>query len=58
MDGLAVYGSEVDARALYRELPAATRARLTQLDYSAAEHVCPNRLPIGRMMREAAQVLA
>jgi hypothetical protein len=52
------YGSEVDARALFRELPAETRARLTQLDYSAAERVCPNRLPIAQMMREASQVLA
>ena len=52
------YGSEVDARAMYRELPAEIRARLVQSDYSAAERACPNRLPIGRMMREASQVLA
>ena len=52
------YGPEVDARALFRELPADTRARLVQFDYAAAERICPNRLPIGRMMREASQVLA
>jgi len=52
------YGSEVDARAMFRELPAATRARLTALDYSAAERVCPNRLPIAQLMREASRVLA
>jgi hypothetical protein len=52
------YGAEVDARAMFRELPADTRARLTQLDYSAAERVCPNRLPIAQMMREASRVLA
>jgi uncharacterized protein len=52
------YGPEVDARALFQELPAETRARLVQLDYAAAERVCPNRLPIGRMMREASQLLA
>ena len=52
------YGSEVDARALFRELPANTRARLTQIDYAAAERVCPNRLPIAQMMREASRVLA
>ena len=43
---------------MFRELPAETRARLTQLDYSAAERVCPNRLPIAQMMREASRVLA
>jgi len=52
------YGSEVDARALFRELPANTRARLTQIDYAAAERVCPNHLPIAQMMREASRVLA
>ena len=52
------YGPAVDARAMYRELPADTRTRLVQFDYAAAERVCPNRLPIGRMMREASQVLA
>jgi predicted aldo/keto reductase-like oxidoreductase len=49
---------EVDARALFAELPADLRARLPELDYTAAERVCPNRLPIGRLMREASQILA
>ena len=40
------------------ELPADLRARLPELDYTAAERVCPNRLPIGRLMREASQILA
>ena len=49
---------EVDAHALFAELPADLRARLPHLDYTAAERVCPNRLPIGQLMHEAAQVLA
>jgi uncharacterized protein len=49
---------QVDALALFAELPADVRARLPQLDYSAAERVCPNRLPITQLMREASQVLA
>lgn len=49
---------EVDAQALFAELSADVRARLPHLDYSAAERVCPNRLPIAQLMREAAQVLA
>jgi predicted aldo/keto reductase-like oxidoreductase len=49
---------EVDARALFAELPVDIRTQLPHLDYASAERVCPNRLPIGRLMREAAQVLA
>lgn len=50
--------AELDARAMFAELPAEQRARLTQVDYAAAERVCPHRLPIGQLMREASVVLA
>jgi len=52
------YDGSVDARALYAELPAGVRERLPQLDYTAAEHACPRGLPLGRLMREAAVLLA
>lgn len=50
--------AELDARAMFAELPADQRARLTQIDYAAAERVCPHRLPIGQLMREASVLLA
>ena len=52
------YGSSVDARALFAELPAEARALLAGADFSAAERACPRGLPIGRHMREACGLLA
>jgi len=49
--------AELDARALFAELPADARARLTSVDYSAAERLCPHRLPIAQLMREASVLL-
>lgn len=46
------------ARSTFGSLPAQTRALLAQLDFSAAERSCPRNLPIERMMREAANLLA
>ena len=46
------------ARSAFETLPAETRALLAQLDFKAAERSCPRNLPIGRMMREAARLLA
>ena len=37
---------------------AALRARLATADFSAAQARCPNRLPVSRLMREAAEKLA
>jgi predicted aldo/keto reductase-like oxidoreductase len=46
------------ARSTFETLPMQTRALLAQLDFKAAEQSCPRNLPIGRMMREAANLLA
>lgn len=46
------------ARSTFKTLPAQTRALLTRLDFNAAEQSCPRRLPIGRMMKEALDILA
>jgi predicted aldo/keto reductase-like oxidoreductase len=46
------------ARATFNMLPAHTRAFLTELNFDAAERSCPRKLPIGKMMREAAKLLA
>jgi uncharacterized protein len=45
------------ARETFAGLPAATRARLADLDYSVAEAACPHRMPIARLMKEAAELL-
>jgi predicted aldo/keto reductase-like oxidoreductase len=52
------YGDRDRARALFAELPAETRSRLGQVDYSPAEARCPQRIAIGRLMREAGRILA
>jgi predicted aldo/keto reductase-like oxidoreductase len=46
------------ARSTFEMLPAQTGALLTRLDFKVAERSCPRNLPIGRMMQEAAKLLA
>ena len=46
------------ARSTFETLPTRTRALLTRLDFSESEKSCPRNLPIGRLMREAATLLA
>jgi len=46
------------ARSTFKTLPAQTRVLLAQLDFSEAERSCPRKLPIGRMMKEATNLLA
>lgn len=50
------YGKPEDARRLFAELPTSAR-NIAQVDFSAAEKACPHRLPIGKMMNEAVQML-
>jgi predicted aldo/keto reductase-like oxidoreductase len=52
------YGDTKMARQLYAELPADARAKITSIDYSLAERHCPNRMPVARLMSEAAGKLA
>jgi predicted aldo/keto reductase-like oxidoreductase len=52
------YGGEVDARALFADLPARVREQLPLLDYQGAERACPRHLPVGQLMREASGLLA
>ncbi len=51
------YGEPERGRALYAALPAAAR-HIEGVDFGPAEAACPHRLPIGNLMREAAQKLA
>jgi len=45
------------ARATFEAFPAQTRTLLAQLDFNEAERSCPRNLPIGRMMKEATDLL-
>jgi len=52
------YGDRGFARSRFRALPEVTRAVMARLDYAAAEERCPQKMPIGRLMREASEELA
>jgi predicted aldo/keto reductase-like oxidoreductase len=51
------YAKRDNARRLFMELPESVRNSLALRDYSPAERVCPNRIEIGKAMREAARIL-
>ncbi len=51
------YGDRDRARALFAMVPGQTRKRMSILDYSLAERKCPQGIPIGRFMKEAAEIL-
>jgi len=52
------HGHQQRARDLFARIPEQARRRMTSVDYAAAEAACPQRLPIGRIMSEAADTLA
>jgi hypothetical protein len=52
------YGDRNRARALFAHIPENVRANLLNIDYSTAEARCPQRMPIGKFMAEAAKKLA
>jgi predicted aldo/keto reductase-like oxidoreductase len=52
------YGEHEQASASYKKLPVEMRRRITHQDYSAAEEKCPQKMAIGKLMREAARELA
>jgi predicted aldo/keto reductase-like oxidoreductase len=51
------YGECDRARELFAKLPGQTRERMSTIDYYRAERRCPQGMPIGRLMREAAGIL-
>ena len=52
------YGDCDRASSLFAKLPMDTRKRISALDYSRSEERCPQGIPIGKLMREAAEILA
>ena len=52
------YGDRDRAKELFAELPASVRNRLLNTSYGAAEAMCPQNLPIGKLVAEAVSKLA
>lgn len=52
------YGEPGLGQALFAELPTDVRQQLAQADYAQAEALCPHKLEIARLMREATETLA
>jgi len=51
------YGEKDRARYHFREIPEAIKGTLASRDYSLAERVCPNKIEIGKAMKEAVRIL-
>ena len=45
------YGDRATAMHLFNQLPAQMRTQLSAVDYTAAEQCCPQKLPIGAVMK-------
>jgi len=52
------YGLQDEARQTFAQIPSEARNRLLCVDYTAAEHRCPQHLPIARLVAEAVGKLA
>ncbi len=52
------YGDREEARQLFAQIPQSVRARLLSADYSSAEALCPQHLPIARLVTQAVKKLA
>jgi predicted aldo/keto reductase-like oxidoreductase len=51
------YGQKEEAKRLFAGIPAEARSKLLSADYRLAEASCPQHMPIGRLMAEAARKL-
>jgi aryl-alcohol dehydrogenase-like predicted oxidoreductase len=51
------YGDRDLARECFGEIPPEIRGRLATVDYGPAEAACPQGMPVGRLMREAVELL-
>lgn len=51
------YGEQEEARKLFAQLPAEQKNRLLDLDYTLAERLCPQNIPIRELISEAVRKL-
>ena len=52
------YGELENAKSYFNEIPLKVRKRMAHINYKEAEKKCPQRMEIGRLMREATTELA
>jgi predicted aldo/keto reductase-like oxidoreductase len=52
------YGDRDRAREVFAQIPDGARRQIANIDFTAAERRCPQKLAIGRLMREAVEELA
>lgn len=52
------YGSPQRAMRLFHDLPPMMRKRLASIDYSKAEQLCPQKMPIARLMNRAVEIFS
>jgi predicted aldo/keto reductase-like oxidoreductase len=52
------YGDHRRAIRLFKTVPSSTRKRLANIDYSRAEHLCPQNIPIAKLIKKAVEKLA
>jgi aryl-alcohol dehydrogenase-like predicted oxidoreductase len=52
------YGRKAEAKELFAQIPANVRKKLLKIDYSHAEALCPQHLPIAKLIIEAVTKLA
>ncbi|MBT8352051.1 MAG: aldo/keto reductase, partial [Deltaproteobacteria bacterium] len=52
------YGELENAKSHYNDIPLTIRKQIAHIDYKKAERKCPQRIEIGRLMREASTELA
>lgn len=52
------YGELANAKSHFNEIPLDVRKQMAHIDYKKAEQKCPQRMEIGRLMREATTELA
>jgi predicted aldo/keto reductase-like oxidoreductase len=51
------YGDHIKAMRLFKTIPNTTRKRLASFDYSEAEDLCPQNIPITKLMKKAVEKL-
>jgi hypothetical protein len=51
------YGDAALAKEVFSNVSARVGTPITNFDYSFAEKICPNRIPIGSLMKEAHNLL-
>jgi hypothetical protein len=52
------YGNQQRAARRFNDLPPMTRKWLADIDYSKAEELCPQKMPIARLMHRAAEIFS